>query len=124
MTSRCALLSIAVNRIGGGRSIWPTASSTNCSKSPTAAVAPAACPSAPGSRRGKSSGATPRQTTEPDVLAAGAERVRSYAARSLADDALIGAGPAPTDAWLDAAIRAFQRLLDPSRPSGPAATLG
>jgi hypothetical protein len=53
-----------------------------------------------------------RGSVDPDVLAGGAERVRSFADRSLAAYALLEADPADLAAWLPAAVRAVDRVID------------
>jgi 3-hydroxyisobutyrate dehydrogenase-like beta-hydroxyacid dehydrogenase len=50
-------------------------------------------------------------SVEPDVLRQGAERVRAFGERSLAQVELIEAGPGDHDAWLDAAAGAVEAVL-------------
>jgi hypothetical protein len=52
-----------------------------------------------------------RGSVDPVVLASGAERVRSYARRSLAAYALLDADPASPSAWLTAAVQAVDQVI-------------
>jgi len=52
-----------------------------------------------------------RGSVDPEVLGAGAQRVRSFADRSLASYALLDAGPASPATWLAAAIDAVNQVI-------------
>lgn len=50
-------------------------------------------------------------SVEPDVLRQGADRVRAFGERSLAQVELIEAGPGDHEVWLDAAVGAVEAVL-------------
>ena len=50
-------------------------------------------------------------TVDPEVLAGGAEQVRRFGGRSVAEVAVLEADPADPSAWLDAALEAVERGL-------------
>jgi hypothetical protein len=52
-----------------------------------------------------------RGSVDPETLAAGANRVRAYARRSLATHSLLDADPVSPSAWLAAAMEAVGRVI-------------
>ena len=56
-----------------------------------------------------------RGSVQQDVLDGGAERVRSYARRSMARYALLGADPADPQSWLVGAVRAVDEVVGEPR---------
>jgi uncharacterized protein YbjT (DUF2867 family) len=56
-------------------------------------------------------------SVDASVLAAGAERVRSFARRSLASYALVESDPAIVDTWLEAAVGAVEDIIAARSPS-------
>ncbi|HLY50267.1 MAG TPA: NAD(P)-binding domain-containing protein [Solirubrobacteraceae bacterium] len=52
-----------------------------------------------------------RGSVDPEILAGGAERVRSFAERSLASYALVDADPGSPGAWVAAAVGAVDQVM-------------